>query len=216
MNASDYLAVEERYRKGGETIVYVDEVGYGCLFGEVVAAAVVLKNGFHNDEIKDSKKIAPKKRERLAKLIEQNCYYAYGMISVEEINKQNNILRSAHRAMQQAIEKLEVKPRVVFLDGKNKIKGFHLRQFAVPNGDEIIFGISCASIIAKVFRDKYIVSYAENNLYNKYGIAKNKGYGTREHLDAIRKHGLTDLHRYFAKVKDKKEKVKHFGKTEWS
>ena len=170
----------------------VDEVGRGSLIGPVYAAAVILNKKINKKLLKDSKTISKDKRELLSKYIKKNSIWAIGKASVKEIDK-INILQASLLAMTRAIKKLKKKPTQVLIDG-NKVpdlKNYNLK--AVIKGDQKVTSISAASIIAKVARDKFITTLAINN--KGYGWEQNFGYGTKHHLKAIKKFGVTNHHR---------------------
>jgi len=170
----------------------VDEVGRGSLIGPVYAAAVILNKKINKKLLKDSKTISKDKRELLSKYIKKNSIWAIGKASVKEIDK-INILQASLLAMTRAIKKLKKKPTQVLIDG-NKVpdlKNYNLK--AVIKGDQKIPSISAASIIAKVSRDKFISTLAKKN--NGYGWDQNFGYGTKQHLKAIKKLGINKHHR---------------------
>ena len=170
----------------------VDEVGRGSLMGPVYAAAVILNRSIDIKLLKDSKSIAKDKRELLSNYIKKNSTWAVGKASVKEIDK-INILQASLLAMKRAVKKLKIKPSHILIDG-NKVpdlKNYNLK--AVIKGDQKIPSISAASIIAKVSRDKFIAALAKNN--NGYGWDQNFGYGTKKHLKAIKKLGITKHHR---------------------
>ena len=169
----------------------VDEVGRGCLAGPVVSAAVILKDSIDLSLLKDSKKITFKKRIEIAKHIRLNSIYAVGISSVEEILNLN-ILQAALLSMKRAINKLIIKPELILIDGNFAPKG--LKNFkTIINGDEKIKSISAASIIAKVFRDQLMIKLSEE--FNNYAWERNFGYGTKAHMDALKKFGITSHHR---------------------
>ena len=174
------------------TIAGVDEVGRGSLIGPIYAAAVILKKNIKKKEIKDSKKLSKAKREILAKYIKKNSVWAIGAASLEEIEK-INILNASLLAMKRAIKKLKIKPKLVLIDGNKspKIKNYLIKT--VVKGDEKIKEISAASIIAKVSRDKLINKMSKK--FKKYKWDLNVGYGTKDHIKAIRKYGITKFHR---------------------
>ena len=170
----------------------VDEVGRGSLIGPVYAAAVILDKSINLKILKDSKTLTKEKREVLFSYIKKNSVWAIGKASVKEIDK-INILEASLLAMKRAIKKLKKKPSYVLVDG-NKIpdlKNYNLR--AVVKGDQKIPAISAASIIAKVTRDKFIITLAKKN--KGYNWDQNCGYGTKHHLKAIKKIGITKHHR---------------------
>ncbi len=173
-------------------IAGVDEVGRGSLIGPVYAAAVILNKSVNSTILKDSKRLTKEKREILFKYIKKNSIWATGKATVKEIDK-INILQASLLAMKRAIKKLKKKPSQVLIDG-NKIpdlKNYNLR--AIVKGDQKIPSISAASIIAKVTRDKFIKTLAKKN--KGYNWDKNFGYGTKQHLKAIKKLGVNKHHR---------------------
>ena len=173
-------------------IAGVDEVGRGSLIGPVYAAAVILNNSIDKKKIKDSKKLSKIKRENLEKYIKKNSYWSIGSASLIEIEKLN-ILNASLLAMKRAIKKLKKKPTLVLVDGNKlpEIKNYKLKS--IIKGDQKISEISAASIIAKVSRDRLITNLSKK--FKKYIWSKNVGYGTRDHIDAIKKYGVTKLHR---------------------
>jgi len=170
----------------------VDEVGRGCLAGPVFAAAVILNKGIDIKNIKDSKKIPFKKRILLSKYIKKNSIYAVGTASVKEINK-INILNASLLSMQRALDKLKLKPSIVYIDGLFAPKGLKIKHKTFVKGDEKITCISAASIVAKATRDLFMIRLGQK--FPKYKWNKNFGYGTTEHLNGIRKYGVTKHHR---------------------
>jgi len=170
----------------------VDEVGRGCLAGPVFAAAVILNKSINIKDIKDSKKIPFKKRILLSKYIKKNSIYAVGTASVKEINK-INILNASLLSMQRALDKLKLKPSIVYIDGLFAPKGLKIKHKTFVKGDEKITCISAASIVAKATRDLFMIRLGKK--FPKYKWNKNFGYGTTEHLNGIRKYGITKHHR---------------------
>ena len=169
----------------------VDEVGRGCLAGPVVSAAVVLKKSVNLNLLKDSKKISFNKREEVSEHIKKNSYYALGIASVEEILNLN-ILQASLLSMKRAIEKLEIKPGLTLIDGNFAPKG--LKNYkTIINGDEKIKVISAASIIAKVYRDKFMIRLSKK--FSNYAWDRNFGYGTKAHFEGLKKFGVTSHHR---------------------
>ena len=173
-------------------IAGVDEVGRGSLIGPVYAAAVILQKKLDKKLIKDSKKLNKKKREILEKYIKKNSIWAIGSSSKKEIEKLN-ILEASMLAMERAIKKLRYKPNLVLVDGnkKPKIKNYVLKN--IIKGDQKVPSISAASIIAKVARDKMIARIGKK--FKGYNWHRNCGYGTKEHLKAIKSLGITAHHR---------------------
>ena len=170
----------------------VDEVGRGSLIGPVCAAAGVFKKCFNKQMVKDSKKLSPKKREYLENYIKKNSYWAIGTASTKEIEK-INILNASLLAMERSILKLKVKPKMIKVDGNKKPSINNLEIRTVIKGDQKIPEISAASIIAKVSRDRLIKKISRK--FQGYFWEKNAGYGTKDHMLAIRKLGITKHHR---------------------
>jgi len=169
----------------------VDEVGRGCLAGPVVSAAVILKESINLSLLKDSKKITFKKRIEIAKHVRLNSIYAVGTASVEEILK-INILQAALLSMKRAIDQLSVKPELILIDGNFAPQG--IKNFkTIINGDERVKSISAASIVAKVYRDELMIKLSEK--FQNYAWERNFGYGTKAHLEGLKKFGITSHHR---------------------
>ena len=173
-------------------IAGVDEVGRGCLAGPVFSAAVILNKNINTKDIKDSKKISFKRRILLSEYIKKNSIHAVGTASVEEINK-INILNASLLSMQRALDKLKLKPSIVYIDGLFAPKGLKIKHKTFVKGDEKITCISAASIVAKAARDLFMIRLGQK--FPKYKWNKNFGYGTAEHLNGIRKYGITKHHR---------------------
>tara|TARA_Y100000590_G_scaffold285911_1_gene321705 strand:- start:54 stop:623 length:570 start_codon:yes stop_codon:yes gene_type:complete len=173
-------------------IAGVDEVGRGSLIGPVYAAAVILNKNINKKKIKDSKKLTKIKREILAKYIKKNSKWAIASASLKEVEK-INILNASLLAMKRAIKKLKIKPKLVLIDGNKspEIKNYLIKT--VVKGDQKIKEISAASIIAKVSRDKLMNRISKK--FKKYKWDLNAGYGTKDHIKAIRKYGITKFHR---------------------
>ena len=173
-------------------IAGVDEVGRGSLIGPVYAAAVILNKTIDKKLLKDSKSLNKSSREVLSKYIKKNSIWAVGRASVAEIDKKN-ILQASLLAMKRAIKKLKKKPHLIFIDGNKlpKIRNYHLK--GIIKGDQKIPSISAASIIAKVSRDKMVTNLSKK--FTGYNWDQNFGYGTKQHLKAIKKLGITKHHR---------------------
>jgi len=173
-------------------IAGVDEVGRGSLVGPVYAAAVILSKAINKKKLKDSKTLTKNEREILTRYIKRNSVWAIGKASVKEIEKMN-ILNASLLAMKRAIKKKKKKPTIVLIDGNKvpEIKSYKLKS--IIKGDQKIPSISAASIIAKVSRDKMITNLGKK--FKGYYWCKNSGYGTRQHLKAIKILGITKHHR---------------------
>ena len=173
-------------------IAGIDEAGRGPLAGPVVAAAVIFDNEIIIEGVNDSKKLTEKKREELFEIIkEQSLSYAVGIVD-EKLIDEINILKAALKAMKEAAEKLNPKPDIILIDG-NKTFNSLIPAKAIVKGDSKSFAIAAASILAKVTRDRIMKGAAES--HPEYLWHKNKGYGTKQHIEAIRKFGFTDYHR---------------------
>ena len=170
-------------------IAGVDEVGRGCLAGPVTAAAVILNNPVAG--LQDSKKLSPKRRSELSKMIIQNCIYSLGNVQSEEIDE-INIHQATLKAMQEAIINLPITPDLIYVDGKF-IPNVEINCKAVIGGDMLVPEISAASIVAKVYRDEIMIELDKK--FPVYGFANNKGYGKQQHLMALKNEGYTAFHR---------------------
>ena len=173
-------------------IAGVDEVGRGSLVGPVFAAADILNKNVNSKNIKDSKKIPFKKRILLSKYIEKNSIYAIGSASVKEIEK-INILNASLLSMKRALQKLRINPSLACIDGSFVPKNTKINCKAFVRGDERLKSIAAVSIIAKVKRDFFMIKLAKK--FPRYKWNKNFGYGTAEHLNFIKKYGVTKHHR---------------------
>ena len=180
--------------------VGIDEAGRGPLLGRVYAGAVVWSNTPKCDLIKDSKKLSPKKRKLALKWIKENIKdWSYGYATEEEID-QINILEATKLAIERAINNLKKKPSNAIIDGVGweKMKDrYKLDVISVVKGDSKYYSIAAASIIAKEYHDDYIrnLCQQDSTLDQKYDLLKNKGYGTKKHIEGIQKHGISDYHR---------------------
>ena len=169
----------------------VDEVGRGCLAGPVVSAAVILRKGINVKLLKDSKKITFNKRKKISDHIKHFSYYGIGIASVKEI-LELNILQASLLSMRRAIDQLAVKPGLTLIDGNFAPKG--LKNYkSIINGDEKVKVISAASIVAKVFRDNLMIKLSKK--FTNYAWERNFGYGTKAHLEGLKKFGVTVHHR---------------------
>ena len=192
MNMLDYEKEKELIEKGYKLICGVDEAGRGPLCGPVFAAACILPDGLVLEGLNDSKKLTPKKRDKLFDLICENAIaYCIASASVEEIDELN-ILEADLLAMRRAIDGLSVKADFALIDG-NIARGFQIPARAVIGGDAKSPSIAAASILAKVARDRDCIELDAQ--YPQYGIAKHKGYGTKQHMEALRTYGPSPIHR---------------------
>ena len=189
----DWLEFEkEALAKGYKSVCGVDEAGRGPLAGPVCAAAVILPEGVIIDGVNDSKKLSEKKRESLFDVIrEQALSYSIAYATVDEI-EEINILNATMLAMRRAINGLEIKADYAMIDG-NKIPPLDIDAECIVKGDAKSMSIACASILAKVSRDRLLYKYADE--YPMYGFDKHKGYGTKVHREAILKYGPCPYHR---------------------
>ena len=182
----------EIYDEGYQLLCGVDEAGRGPLMGPVCAAAVILPRGLLIEGLNDSKKLSEKKREALFTVITGNAVaYGIGFASAEEIDE-INILNASMLAMERAIEALSVKADFALIDGNCK-RNIKIPAETVVGGDAKVPSIAAASVLAKVSRDR--LCYELDKEYPQYGFAKHKGYGTREHMEALRKYGPCPAHR---------------------
>lgn len=185
---------EELWNSGYSAVAGLDEVGRGCFAGPVVTGAVIFKKGSEIPEgIRDSKLLTPEKRKKLSKEIKDYCLaWSIGESSVELINE-SGIVQATQKAFYQSVQDLNITPDFLlmdafYIDGIEKEK-----QKPIIHGDALCISIAAASIIAKVYRDELMEKLALQ--YPEYGLDKHKGYGTKQHRDAIKKHGLTNIHR---------------------
>lgn len=180
------------YSKGYDVIAGIDEAGRGPLAGPVVACAVILKRGEYIEGLNDSKKVSPKKREKLYDEITNKCLaYSVGIID-NNIIDEINILEATRMAMKNAIEGLKIKPVYLLIDAETHVKT-DIPLEGIIKGDSLSVSIAAASIIAKVTRDRMLLEYDKQ--YPQYEFAKHKGYGTALHIQKIGEYGLTPIHR---------------------
>lgn len=182
-----------KHKEGFRRIAGVDEAGRGPLAGPVSAAAVVLPEGFIHELLDDSKKLTEKKRELLYHELtnREDIIWALSLADVEEIDS-INILKSTHAAMCRAVQAIQPQPDYCLIDGL-PVPGFPISSEGIVKGDGKSFSIAAASVIAKVSRDRLMLEYAEK--YPEYGFERHKGYGTKQHLEALRKYGPCPIHR---------------------
>ena len=189
----DWLEFEkEAAAKGYKAVCGVDEAGRGPLAGPVCAAAVILPENTIIEGVNDSKKLSEKKREALFEVIKQQALsYSIAFASVEEIEEMN-ILNATMLAMKRAVEGLDVKADYAMIDG-NRLPNLDIDSEFIIKGDAKSMSIACASIRAKVSRDRLLYKYAEE--FPEYSFDKHKGYGTKVHVEALKKYGPCKYHR---------------------
>lgn len=181
----------ELYNNGINFIAGIDEVGRGPLVGPVVTAAVILPKDFYDERINDSKKLTEKKRELLYDVIIENAISVGIGISSEDVIDEINILNATKRAMLEAVNNLSVKPEHLLIDAVKL--NTDIPQTSIIKGDAKSESIAAASIIAKVTRDRMMVEL--DKIHPEYDFKHNKGYGTKKHIEAIRKYGIIKEHR---------------------
>ncbi|MBO4594825.1 MAG: ribonuclease HII [Clostridia bacterium] len=188
---NDFSYESKHLNNGCKFVAGVDEVGRGPLAGPVVCCAVIMPTDDLIDGIRDSKKLSEKKREELDKKIREKAVaLSVSEISPEEIDE-INILEAVKKCMTGAVNGLKVKPDITLVDGIDTRLPINAEY--IVKGDDKSYTIGCASIVAKVYRDKLMKEY--DKLYPEYAFAKNKGYGTKEHIDKIKEIGPCSLHR---------------------
>jgi len=191
-------AIERKIRTSGKKIIAgLDEAGRGPLAGPVVAAAVILPEGADLPGLDDSKKLTAAKREDLFEQITLKATaWGIGMVDNEEIDD-IGILKAAMKAMCIAVENMNMNPDIALVDG-NQSPGLACKERLIVDGDARCFSIAAASIIAKVTRDRIMIDM--NNIFPGYGFAQHKGYGTQQHIEALRSMGSCDIHRFSFKI----------------
>ena len=194
---------KELYQKGFQRIAGIDEAGRGPLAGPVVVAAVIMPRESMIEGVNDSKKVSEKKREKLYdEIINEAIAYGVGIVNQEEIDR-INILNATKEGLTMAIKEMEKdlkeknrefeKPEIILVDALTKIDTDHIPYRSIIKGDSKSYSIAAASIIAKVTRDRIMRQWDE--VYPVYGFVKHKGYGTANHIAAIKEYGLCPLHR---------------------
>ncbi|BAG13500.1 ribonuclease HII [Candidatus Endomicrobiellum trichonymphae] len=189
------------YNKGFYPVAGIDEAGRGPLAGPVVAAVVILPKDSAIPYLNDSKQLSEKKREILFEIIKETALdYAVELVN-NEIIDEINILQATFLAMSRAVLKLKTQPDLYLIDGNRKVHGLSFNQETIVGGDAKSACIAAASILAKVSRDKMMLEYAKQ--YPVYEFEKHKGYGTKKHIEALKKHGICPIHRLtFSPVND--------------
>ncbi|MFH0771115.1 MAG: ribonuclease HII [Candidatus Omnitrophota bacterium] len=179
-------------KKGKRLIAGIDEAGRGPLAGPVVASAVILKDFRFKNKIADSKVLSAKAREWAYEEILDKAYVGVGVVG-EKVIDEINVLQATYRAMELAIFDLGVSPDYLLIDG-NSSPDFSYSKLTIVDGESRSISVACASIIAKVTRD--LIMFYYDSLYPEYGFSSHKGYGTKRHLDAIKKYGPLPIHRF--------------------
>ena len=195
-----YKYENEAHMQGYELVAGVDEVGRGALAGPVLACCLILRKDGLPYKVDDSKKLLPKKREKLASVIFENVVsLGVGICDNHEVD-QMGIVTATYTAMVRAISRMPIKPKLVLIDGYpmtgeifDVFESLGLEQFAIIKGDQKSATIAAASIVAKVTRDRLMYAFAK--AYPEYGFEKHKGYGTAKHFEAIKAYGASDIHR---------------------
>ena len=184
---------KEFFDMGLKYVCGIDEAGRGPLAGPVVVASVILPENSMIEGINDSKKISESKREKLYDVILQEAIsYGIGIIYQDEIDD-INILQATKKGLHEAVMKMEIKPNVILVDALTGIDTLGIPYKSIIKGDAKSYSIGAASIIAKVTRDRIMREW--DKVYPEYGFAGHKGYGTAKHIEAIKKYGLTPIHR---------------------
>lgn len=202
---ANWLSKVEAWHKANKIIAYIDEVGTGSLAGPVYSCAVILHNPeVFNDKVDDSKKIKRLVYDLSKEVKEKVLDYSLGIIPIEELNATGNLNTSKLKSFKNAVLGLSVQPDIVLIDGNQKIRALDIEQHTIIKGDSKLFGIACASIIAKQERDHYM--HKLHDSFPQYSWDTNVGYGSRAHLLAIKKFGIAPHHRTF--FKNVKEYIK--------
>lgn len=184
---------KEFFNMGIKYVCGIDEAGRGPLAGPVVVASVILPENSMIEGINDSKKVSESKREKLYDVILQEAIsYGIGIIYQDEIDD-INILQATKKGLHEAVMKMEIKPNVILVDALTGIDTLGIPYKSIIKGDAKSYSIGAASIIAKVTRDRIMREW--DKIYPEYGFAGHKGYGTVKHIEAIKKYGLTPIHR---------------------
>lgn len=193
------------YMEPGRIEAGCDEAGRGCLAGAVFAAAVILPPDYRHDLLNDSKQLSEKQRYQLRPEIERDAIaYAVGIVTPQEID-QINILNASFLAMHRAVEQLSIRPEHLLIDG-NRFKPYpHIGHTCVIKGDGKYLSIAAASILAKTYRDDYMLQLHQQ--HPQYGWNGNKGYPTQQHRDAITQYGTTSYHRMSFRLTDPQLKL---------
>ncbi len=184
---------KEFFDMGMKYVAGIDEAGRGPLAGPVVVACAIMPENSMIEGVNDSKKISESKREKIYDLIiDEAISYGVGIINQDEIDE-INILQATKKGLTEAIKSMKIKPNVILVDALNGIETLGIPYKSIIKGDAKSYSIAAASIIAKVTRDRIMREW--DKVYPEYGFAGHKGYGTAKHMEAIRKYGLTPIHR---------------------
>lgn len=190
-NSDMFIYENKLFAEGVTLIAGMDEAGRGPLAGPVTAACCIPDFSKIVEGVNDSKKLTEKKRESLFDLI-KNSSVSFSVVSVDEATiDEINILNATKKAMKEALQKLEIKPEYLLVDAVKC--DFGLPYSPIIHGDALSYSIAAASVLAKVTRDRLMLEYDE--LYPEYGFAKHKGYGTKQHIEALKKYGPCPIHR---------------------
>ncbi len=190
-NSDMFLYENKLFAEGVTLIAGMDEAGRGPLAGPVTAACCIPDFSKIVEGVNDSKKLTEKKRESLFDLIKSSSV-SFSVVSVDEATiDEINILNATKKAMKEALQKLEIKPEYLLVDAVKC--DFGLPYSPIIHGDALSYSIAAASVLAKVTRDRLMLEYDE--LYPEYGFAKHKGYGTKQHIEALKKYGPCPIHR---------------------
>ena len=184
---------KDLYKKGFNNICGIDEAGRGPLAGPVVVAGVIMPKDSMIEGINDSKKVSEKKREKLYDLIiEEAISYSVAIIGQDVIDE-INILNATKEGVTKVVDGLDIKPDLIIIDALNHINTRGIPYEPIIKGDAKCYNIAAASILAKVTRDRIMREWDE--VYPQYGFIQHKGYGTAKHIQAIKEHGITPIHR---------------------
>ena len=181
------------HKKGFKNICGIDEAGRGPLAGPVVVAGVIMPKDSMIEGVNDSKKVSEKKREKLYDIILEEAISYSVAIMGQDIIDEINILNATKQGVTKVVEELDVKPNLILVDALTHINTKRIPYESIIKGDAKCYSISCASILAKVTRDRIMREW--DLVYPQYGFAQHKGYGTKKHMEAIREYGLCPIHR---------------------
>jgi ribonuclease HII len=200
----------ESYYKENCLEVGCDEAGRGCLAGPVVAAAVILRPDFSDPILNDSKQLSEKKRHQLRSVIEKEAVsFAVAFVDNQEIDK-INILKASIIAMHRALEKLSTRPTHIIVDGNRFFPYKEIPHTCIVKGDAKYYSIAAASVLAKTYRDEYMLEISSE--YSQFGWERNKGYPTKEHRLAIKEFGITKYHRKTFQLLNEQTEIKFIYK----